>query len=166
MKTVLPGGTLGILGGGQLGRMMVLAARTLGYQVQALDPDPACSARWVVDQCYTADFGDVRAATQMARACDVVTLEIEKIPQTTLRAVAQHAPLRPSAELLDMVQHRGRQKGWLAKNGFPLGPWREAHNAEELAAAILTLKYPELRERLAAWRKARTEEVLKDRELS
>jgi 5-(carboxyamino)imidazole ribonucleotide synthase len=90
----------------------------------------------VVDQCYTADFGDVRAATQMARACDVVTLEIEKIPQATLRAVAQHAPLRPSAELLDMVQHRGRQKAWLAKNGFPLGPWREAHSPEELATAI------------------------------
>jgi 5-(carboxyamino)imidazole ribonucleotide synthase len=136
MTTVLPGGTIGILGGGQLGRMMVLSARTLGYQVQALDPDPACSARWVVDQCYTADFGDVRAATQLARACDVVTLEIEKIPQATLRAVAQHAPLRPSAELLDMVQHRGRQKTWLAKNGFPLGPWREAHSPEELAAAI------------------------------
>ena len=56
-RTVLPGGTIGILGGGQLGRMMALAARTLGYQVQALDPDPACPARFVVDQCYTADFG-------------------------------------------------------------------------------------------------------------
>lgn len=138
-ERILPGGTLGILGGGQLGRMMVLSARTLGYQVQALDPDPACSARWVVDQCYTADFGNVKAATQMARACDVVTLEIEKIPQATLRAVAQHAPLRPSAELLDMVQHRGRQKAWLAKQGFPLGPWREAHGPEELSAAISAL---------------------------
>jgi 5-(carboxyamino)imidazole ribonucleotide synthase len=136
MKTVLPGGTLGILGGGQLGRMMVLAARTLGYQVQALDPDPACSARWVVDQCYTADFGDARAATQMARACDVVTLEIEKIPQTTLRAVAEHAPLRPSAALLEMVQHRGRQKTWLKQHGFPLGPWSEARSPEELAQVI------------------------------
>lgn len=140
MKTVvLPGGTLGILGGGQLGRMMVLAARTLGYQVQALDPDPACPARWVVDQCYTADFGDVKAATQLARACDVVTLEIEKIPQATLRAVAEHAPMRPGASVLDVVQHRGRQKRWLARTGMPLGPWREARNVEELSAAITAL---------------------------
>ena len=92
MKTVLPGGTLGILGGGQLGRMMALSARTLGFQVQALDPDPACPARWVVDQCYTADFGDTKAAAQLARACEVVTLEIEKIPLASLRAAAEHAP--------------------------------------------------------------------------
>ncbi|HSP81124.1 MAG TPA: 5-(carboxyamino)imidazole ribonucleotide synthase, partial [Myxococcaceae bacterium] len=106
-KTVLPGGTIGILGGGQLGRMMALSARTLGYQVQALDPDPACPARWVVDQCYTAGFGNVAEARRLARASDVVTLEIEKIPLESLRAVAEHAPMRPSPEVLEVVQHRG-----------------------------------------------------------
>lgn len=139
MKTVLPGGTIGILGGGQLGRMMALSARTLGFQVQALDPDPACPARWVVDQCYTADFGDTRAAAQLARACDVVTLEIEKIPLASLRAAAEQAPLRPSAAVLEMVQHRGRQKAWLAKQGFPLGPWQELNGAAELSTAVATL---------------------------
>jgi len=139
MKTVLPGGTIGILGGGQLGRMMALSARTLGFQVQALDPDPACPARWVVDQCYTADFGDTRAAAQLARACDVVTLEIEKIPLASLRAAAEQAPLRPSAAVLEMVQHRGRQKAWLAKQGFPLGPWQELNGAPELGTAIAAL---------------------------
>jgi 5-(carboxyamino)imidazole ribonucleotide synthase len=139
MKTVLPGGTIGILGGGQLGRMMALSARTLGFQVQALDPDPACPARWVVDQCYTADFGDTRAAAQLARACDVVTLEIEKIPLASLRAAAEQAPLRPSAAVLEMVQHRGRQKAWLAKQGFPLGPWQELNGGPELGTAIAAL---------------------------
>jgi 5-(carboxyamino)imidazole ribonucleotide synthase len=139
MKTVLPGGTIGILGGGQLGRMMALSARTLGFQVQALDPDPACPARWVVDQCYTADFGDTRAAAQLARACEVVTLEIEKIPLASLRAAAEHAPLRPSAAVLEMVQHRGRQKAWLAKHGFPLGPWREVDSAEALRETVEAL---------------------------
>jgi 5-(carboxyamino)imidazole ribonucleotide synthase len=139
MKTVLPGGTLGILGGGQLGRMMALSARTLGFQVQALDPDPACPSRWVVDQCYTADFGDAKAAAQLARACEVVTLEIEKIPLASLRAVAEHAPMRPSAAVLEIVQHRGRQKAWLAQNGFPLGPWREVGRAEDLAGTVSTL---------------------------
>ncbi|WP_224369291.1 5-(carboxyamino)imidazole ribonucleotide synthase [Hyalangium versicolor] len=139
MTTVLPGGTIGILGGGQLGRMMALSARTLGFQVQALDPDPACPARWVVDQCYTADFGDARAAAQLARSCDVVTLEIEKIPLSSLRAAAEQAPLRPSAAVLEMIQHRGRQKAWLAKQGFPLGPWREVNSAEELGTTVEAL---------------------------
>jgi 5-(carboxyamino)imidazole ribonucleotide synthase len=139
MKTVLPGGTIGILGGGQLGRMMALSARTLGFQVQALDPDPACPARWVVDQCYTADFGDTRAAAQLARACDVVTLEIEKIPLPSLRAAAEQAPLRPSADVLEMVQHRGRQKAWLAKNGVPLVPWSQADSEEALTTTVETL---------------------------
>jgi 5-(carboxyamino)imidazole ribonucleotide synthase len=139
MKVVLPGGTIGILGGGQLGRMMALSARTLGFQVQALDPDPACPARWVVDQCYTADFSDTKAAAQLARACDVVTLEIEKIPLASLRAAAEQAPLRPSAAVLEMVQHRGRQKAWLAKHGFPMGPWRELNGATELGTAIEAL---------------------------
>jgi 5-(carboxyamino)imidazole ribonucleotide synthase len=139
MTMVLPGGTIGILGGGQLGRMMALSARTLGFQVQALDPDPACPARWVVDQCYTADFNDTKAAAQLARSCDVVTLEIEKIPLASLRAAADQAPLRPSAAVLGMVQHRGRQKAWLAKNGFPVGPWSLQGDAEELGKAIAEL---------------------------
>jgi 5-(carboxyamino)imidazole ribonucleotide synthase len=138
-KTILPGGTLGILGGGQLGRMMAQAARTLGYQVQALDPDPACSSRFVVDQCYTADFGNVEEATRLARSSDVVTLEIEKIPLTTLRVVATHAPLRPGPSVLEVVQHRGRQRAWLAKHGFPQGPWRQADTQEALAAAVAEL---------------------------
>ena len=138
-RTVLPGGTLGILGGGQLGRMMALSARTLGYQVQALDPDPACSARFVVDQCYTAGFGSLDEARRLARACDVVTLEIEKIPLASLRAVAQQTPLRPGPWVLEVVQHRGRQRAWLAKQGFPQGPWIQADSAEALASAAETL---------------------------
>ncbi|HEX8824255.1 MAG TPA: 5-(carboxyamino)imidazole ribonucleotide synthase [Archangium sp.] len=138
-KMVLPGGTIGILGGGQLGRMMALSARTLGFQVQALDPDPACPARWVVDQCYTADFGDADEASRLARASDVVTLEIEKIPLASLRAVAQHAPLRPGASVLEVVQHRGRQRAWLTIHGFPQGPWKQADSEEALAAAVTEL---------------------------
>ncbi|NNC04837.1 5-(carboxyamino)imidazole ribonucleotide synthase [Corallococcus exiguus] len=136
---VLPGGTLGILGGGQLGRMMALAARTLGYQVQALDPDSACPSRSVVDRCLTASFSDTTAAEDLARQCDVVTLEIEKVSLSTLNAVSRHAPMRPGASVLEVVQHRGRQKAWLAKGGFPLGPWREAHSEAELSAAITAL---------------------------
>lgn len=138
-RVVLPGGTIGILGGGQLGRMMALAARTLGFQVQALDPDATCPALSVVDRCITASFSDTAAAEELARGCDTVTLEIEKVSLATLEAVARHAPMRPGADVLRIVQHRGRQKGWLAKGGFPLGPWREAHSEQELAEAIQAL---------------------------
>lgn len=135
-RPVLPGGVIGILGGGQLGRMTAMAARSYGYRVQALDPDPACPARFVVDSCVTADFADARAAAGMARGCDVVTLEIERISPDALRAAAAFAPLRPSAEILHVIQDRGRQKRWLDHHGFPIGPFRIASTQVELSAAI------------------------------
>lgn len=131
---------MGILGGGQLGRMMALAARSLGYGVQVMDPDPHCPAKGVADVCHTAPFSDVAAARALAQACGAVTLEIEKIPRTTLEAVAQLVPLRPGVEVLACIQHRGRQKAWLAEHGFPLGPWRAADSEEALGQALSSLK--------------------------
>jgi 5-(carboxyamino)imidazole ribonucleotide synthase len=133
---ILPGATLGILGGGQLGRMTAMAARTLGYDVEVLDPDPSCAARFVVDQCHTAAFDDAGAASVLAKGCDVVTLEIEKISLASLEAAARHAPVRPGATVLAVIQDRGRQKSWLEGHGFPVGPWRLARTAAELGTAI------------------------------
>ncbi len=135
MAPILPGATIGILGGGQLGRMAAMAARPLGYHVHALDPDPSCAARFVVDRCLTAAFDDDFAAADLARHCAVVTLEIEKISLASLAAASRYAPVRPSATVLAVIQDRGRQKAWLAGHGFPLGPWRLAANERELAAA-------------------------------
>jgi len=133
---ILPGQTIGILGGGQLGRMMAMAARSLGYGVAALDPDPTCAAKGVVDHCLTASFQDDLAAAWFARSCGVITLEIEKVSLPVLNAAARYAPVRPSAEVLGIIQDRGRQKRWLADQGFPLGPWRLASNAEEISATL------------------------------
>ncbi|WP_438009271.1 5-(carboxyamino)imidazole ribonucleotide synthase [Sorangium sp. So ce321] len=132
---IAPGSTLGILGGGQLGRMTALAARTLGYKVHALDPDPDCPARSVLDQCIVASFDDVERAVELASQCDVVTLEIEKISTEGLTAAARFAPVRPSADVLAMVQDRGVQKAWLSRNGFPVGPFREVATSEQLLEA-------------------------------
>ncbi|WP_437280816.1 5-(carboxyamino)imidazole ribonucleotide synthase [Sorangium sp. So ce375] len=132
---IAPGSTLGILGGGQLGRMTALAARTLGYKVHALDPDPDCPARSVLDRCIVASFDDVAQAAELASQCDVVTLEIEKVATDGLAAAAKFAPVRPSADLLAMVQDRGVQKGWLSRNGFPVGPFREVATSEQLLEA-------------------------------
>ena len=113
MSVILPGGTLGILGGGQLGRMTAMAARSLGYHLAALDPDPSCAARFVVESCITAGFDDVAAARELARLSQVVTVEIEKIAVDALRAVQELVPMRPGPEVLFTIQDRARQKDWL-----------------------------------------------------
>lgn len=138
-EIVLPGATLGILGGGQLGRMMAMAARSLGYRVQAMDPDPSCPARFVVDACFEGAWDDAHAASDLARGCDVVTLEIEQVAISCLEAAALHAPVRPGADLLAVVQDRIRQKEWLAAHHLPLGAWRPAYNAAQLLLAATAL---------------------------
>lgn len=136
MAPILPGATIGFLGGGQLGRMAAMAARTMGYDVHALDPDPACPAKPVVDRLVTARFDDVEAAGELARYCDVVTLEIEQIATAGLEAAARHAPVRPSASVIGIVQDRARQKRWLSDNGFPLGPYADVSDAATLHDAV------------------------------
>ena len=137
--SILPPATIGILGGGQLGRMTALAARAMGYRVQVLDPDPDCAARPVVDRVVAAAFDDASGAAELARGCDVITLEIEQIGADALAAAVAHAPLRPGAAVLNVVRHRGRQKQWLAAHGFPLGPHALVKSAEDLAAAATSL---------------------------
>jgi 5-(carboxyamino)imidazole ribonucleotide synthase len=136
MAPILPGATIGFLGGGQLGRMAAMAARSLGYGVHALDPDPDCPARAVADRVITARFDDEAAALELARHCDVVTLEIEQIAAGCLRAALRHGPVRPGPAVLDVVRDRGRQKAWLHERGFPLGEYRVVGSTEELHAAI------------------------------
>lgn len=139
MNAILPGATLGILGGGQLGRMTALAARSLGYEVRVLDPDPGCAARPVVDHVLAASFDDADAAAALGRHCDVVTLEIEKVNPAGLRAAEKHCPVRPGPRILEMVQDKGLQKTWLSSNGFPVGPFKVAQDATQLAAALTEL---------------------------
>jgi 5-(carboxyamino)imidazole ribonucleotide synthase len=138
-EPILPGSTIGILGGGQLGRMMAMAARSLGYRIQVMDPDPSCPARFVVDACFEGGWNDARAAADLARGCDVVTLEIEQVSLAALDAAQKFAPLRPGRELMGVVQDRILQKTWLAERGFPLGPWRAIESESDLAEAVSTL---------------------------
>ncbi|MDB4884326.1 MAG: phosphoribosylaminoimidazole carboxylase [Gemmatimonadetes bacterium] len=135
MTRVLPPATIGIFGGGQLGRMTALAARALGMRVHVLDPDAECAARPVVERVVVASFDDAEGARELARACDVITIEIEQIAPAALAAALEHAPVRPGPDLLRVVQHRGRQKQWLSDNGFPVGEYAHVDSAEALAAA-------------------------------
>jgi 5-(carboxyamino)imidazole ribonucleotide synthase len=138
-KPILPGATIGIFGGGQLGRMTAMAARAMGYRIQVLDPDPACPARFVVDACIEAAWDDVREAANLARGCDVVTLEIEQIAPACMDAAAKFAPVRPGGAMLAIIQDRIEQKEWLRKNGFPVGEYRAVRSLDDLRNAIAEL---------------------------
>jgi 5-(carboxyamino)imidazole ribonucleotide synthase len=139
VSALVTGSTIGILGGGQLGRMTAMAARSMGYRVQVMDPDPSCPARFVVDACFVGSWEDAKAAADLARGCDVITLEIEQISLASLDAAARHAPVRPGREILGMVQHRIRQKKWLRDQGFPVGAYREVYSQQDLLQAVAAL---------------------------
>ncbi len=136
MSALLPGATIGIFGGGQLGRMMAMAARGMGYRILVLDPDPGCPARFVVDGCIEAAWDDSRGAAMLARGCDVVTLEIEQIGAHSMASAATFCPVRPGGALLAIVQDRIEQKNWLRKHGFPLGDYRAVRTLGEVRTAI------------------------------
>lgn len=136
---VRPGGTLAILGGGQLGRMTAMAARTMGYRVRVMDPEPVCPASYVVDETIVGRWDDVDAARRLAAEADAVTLEIEQIGVDALASVAQLAPLRPGVEPVRIIQDKTLQKTWLAENGFPVGPFRVVRSESELHDAVHAL---------------------------
>jgi len=138
-KPILPGATIGIFGGGQLGRMTAMAARAMGYRILVLDPDPACPARFVVDGCIEAGWDDSREAANLARGCDVVTLEIEQIATASMAAAASYAPVRPGGAMLAVIQDRIEQKDWLRRHGFPIGEYRAVRTLEELRDAVSAL---------------------------
>jgi 5-(carboxyamino)imidazole ribonucleotide synthase len=139
VTAILPGATIGILGGGQLGRMTAMAARSLGYRIQVMDPDPSCPARFVVDACFEGGWDDARVAADLARGCDVVTLEIEQVSIASLEAAAKYAPVRPNAGPMRIIQDRIAQKRWLQEHGVPLGGWRAARSEAELVEAVAAL---------------------------
>jgi 5-(carboxyamino)imidazole ribonucleotide synthase len=144
---ILPGARIGILGGGQLGRMTAMAAQSLGYSVAVLDPDPHCAASAVADEVVVGAFGDPVGAEKLARMSAVVTYEIEQIGQAALAAAERHAPVRPSPAVLAIVQDRLTQKQWLAQHGFPVGPFREAGSAAEVEVAARALGRSRLKSR-------------------
>ena len=139
MSVILPGATIGILGGGQLGRMTAMAARSLGYRIQVMDPDPSCPARFVVDACFEGSWDDARAAADLARGCDVVTLEIEQVSIASLEAAAKYAPVRPGKAMMQIIQDRVLQKTWLVEHGFPVGDFRVIRSEADLQDGVVQL---------------------------
>lgn len=137
-----PGSTLGVLGGGQLGRMFGQAAQSLGYRVHVYEPAADCPASAVANRTFTAPYEDAEQLAAFARSCAVVTYEFENIPVAPLQAIAGLTQLHPRPEVLEICQNRLREKRWLKREGFPHVPFAEVEAGGDLAAAIRSIGVP------------------------
>jgi 5-(carboxyamino)imidazole ribonucleotide synthase len=137
-----PGKTIGVLGGGQLGRMFAHAAEQLGYRVHIYEPARHSPAGEVSAREVNAPYTDVEQLTAFVKTCDVVTYEFENIPVEPLWAVEKKALLHPHSNVLEVCQNRMREKTWLKKNGFPYVPFTEVEAGDDLEAGIRRIGTP------------------------
>lgn len=133
---ILPPASLGILGGGQLGRMLGQAARTLGYRVLVLDPDPDCPAAALADRVAVGSYSDVDTALRMARDCALVTYELEHVDLGLVEGLAARLPVRPGPTSLRVTQDRLAERRFLESAGAPVAPWREVPVGDDATLAV------------------------------
>jgi len=132
---VLPPATLGMLGGGQLGRFFVAAAHELGYQVWVLDPDRNSPAGRIAERHFCAAYEDYSALDEFAAGCAAITTEFENVPADTLDYLAKFVPVRPSAAAVAVCQNRIVEKTFLRDNGFPHGPFAAIRSEDDIRNA-------------------------------
>jgi 5-(carboxyamino)imidazole ribonucleotide synthase len=137
-----PGACIGIVGGGQLGRMTALAAARLGYRCHVFTPEAGSPATQVTDRVTLATYDDMAALEHFGRAVDVVTIEFENLPVEPLARLAGLVPVRPAPAVLAICQDRRREKEFLERIGVAVAPWRIVAEARDLAAAQASLGGP------------------------
>ena len=131
-----PGATIGVLGGGQLGRMMAVAARQMGYRVMVLDPSPRCPTAQLADGVVVGALDDREAARALARQVDVITLDTEHVHADVLEALEPIAPVRPGAAVLRTIQDRLVQKQFLDQLGLPQARWAPVDDIHTALAQV------------------------------
>ncbi|MDQ3200125.1 MAG: 5-(carboxyamino)imidazole ribonucleotide synthase [Verrucomicrobiota bacterium] len=141
-KVLLPGATIGVMGGGQLGRMFAVAARRMGYRVHTFSPDENGPAAQFSDLATTARYDDEAAVRQFAQEIDVLTFEFENIPAATIEWAAHDQTVRPRGEVLLIAQNRQREKEFLSGAGFPVAPFAPVASIAELTSAVETIGRP------------------------
>jgi 5-(carboxyamino)imidazole ribonucleotide synthase len=141
-RPILPGATLGILGGGQLGAMFAAAARRMGYRVEAISDEADCPAARHCDRLHVGDYADAAFLERVAAGLAVVTFEFENIPAEAGRALSAVVPVRPAPEVLFTTQNRAREKAFLVRHGFVCAPHRTVTTREELRAGVAALGLP------------------------
>lgn len=142
MSAILPGGMIGILGGGQLGRMLTLEARRMGYRTCIFDPTPDCPAGQVADFHIRAPFDDRRAAEEFVSLVNVVTIETEHIPLSLLTALEKRTPTYPGSAILGIVQDRLAQREFLSKHSLPQVRYAPVMDEESLHEAAHVVGLP------------------------
>ncbi|MCC0807952.1 5-(carboxyamino)imidazole ribonucleotide synthase [Methylobacterium sp. W2] len=140
--SLAPGSTLGIVGGGQLGRMIALAAANYGLKVHVYAPDAASPAFDVAAETTCAAYDDTEALARFAASVDAVTYEFENIPRQTADLLARHAPLRPSADALSTTQDRLSEKSFINGLGIATAPFRQVDTPDDLARALEAIGLP------------------------
>ncbi|MBE7097496.1 5-(carboxyamino)imidazole ribonucleotide synthase [Bacillus cereus] len=141
-RIILPGKTIGIIGGGQLGRMMALAAKEMGYKIAVLDPTKNSPCAQVADIEIVAPYDDLKAIQHLAEISDVVTYEFENIDYRCLKWLEKHAYLPQGSQLLSKTQNRFTEKNAIEKAGLPVAAYRIVQNQDQLTEAITELSYP------------------------
>lgn len=136
MKSFAPGSWLGIIGGGQLGRMLALEARRMGYRTIVWTGGLEAPAVEVADKAVTGAFDDPVALAEFVAQAEVATVEFENIPVSTLEGVAGQIPLSPSPRAVSICQNREREKQFLAASGIPIAPFAVISDADSLAAGM------------------------------
>jgi len=134
IEPILPGATLGVLGGGQLGRMFVHAAQRMGYETAVLDPDPASPAGLVAHHHVRTPYLDEQGLAQLMQRCAAITTEFENVPAAALRTIGAQRPVAPSADAVTICQHRVAEKAQFARCGVPCAPHAVIETLEQLAS--------------------------------
>ena len=116
---------IGLLGGGQLGLMMIEAAKKLNHNVIVLDSDKNCPAKKNCNEFINADFADKIALHKLAEKCETFTIEDENVPTASLRLLSKFGPVRPNAESVELCQNRIKEKNFVSKIGIPVVPFLE-----------------------------------------
>ena len=136
MKHILPNAMLGIIGGGQLGRMFTMAARAMGYRVTVLEPDRECPAGTLADVHLCAAYDDPAALDELARTCAAVTTEFENVPASCLSRLADRIKVSPAAASVAIAQDRIAEKAYMTAAGLPVAPYRPIHCVADFDAPL------------------------------
>ena len=142
IERLMPGSTIGIIGGGQLGRMMALSARYMGFRVGVLDPTPDCPTAQVADFQIVAEYDDKTAIHDLAVKSDVLTYEFENVDADAIDEVRGLAAVPQGTDLLRVTQDRVNEKRFINDHGTATAPWRAVNNFDELDAALDEIHYP------------------------
>jgi 5-(carboxyamino)imidazole ribonucleotide synthase len=141
---ILPGATVGVVGGGQLGRMFTLQARTMGYGVVVLDPDPTSPAGAVANRQIRAPYDDERALADLSASCAAITTEFENVPAAALDVLARTSLVRPPVETVATAQDRIAEKSFLQRHGIPTARFHPVRDPGELTRAMAEIGAPAL----------------------